>query len=182
MQHGSKIIPADKVREICPKRKLIRDEVRSNIKISAKKMAGQYDKRIQVKEFSVGDSVTIKIPPEDRQKTDPKRLLAKIIKVSGNIRKLYQLQCTQGIINCKYGSNDLELYPGTMSSAELPTNYISLRTAVIQSRAYSAASPMICHCKSGCKDNRCRCRTQGVECTSRCHSGMTCENNDEAEI
>ena len=57
MQHGSKIIPADKVREICPKRKLIRDEVRNNIKISAKKMAGQYDKRkrIQVKEFSVGD-------------------------------------------------------------------------------------------------------------------------------
>ena len=178
-EHGINIIPDDKVKETSPKRKKIRDDVRKNTKEAADKMATQYNKRLKIKvrEFAVGDKVTIKIPEVDRHKTDPRRLPAVIIKVCGSKLKTYELQCVAGIIMQKYTANDLEPFHGLILHP-LPDMKVTLRSAAIFSRPPGTSTPMSCSCKKGCQTNRCKCRVNKTSCTSRCHSGKVCLNVD----
>ena len=181
LKHGIIVIPDDKVKETSPRRKRIRSEVRINNKDQAVKMSAQFNKKnnIKVKEFSVNDKVTIKIPVEDRNKTDAKRLPCIITKVCGAKMKSYELQCEAGIIAQKYTANDLEPFSGILQHP-LPDTLVTLRSAAISSRKYDGAIPMTCSCRTGCKatSKRCKCRVNNTLCTSRCHSGSPCLNVD----
>src|SRR6266498_4161920 len=40
----------------------------------------------------------------------------------------------------------------------------------------ASVSGGICNCKSECNSNKCRCKKAGGNCSSRCHSGRSCQN------
>ena len=52
--------------------------------------------------FNVGDNVSVKIPEEGRNSTDPLHLPCIISNVSGGRVKIYQLLSRHGIIDSKY--------------------------------------------------------------------------------
>ncbi|KAG1672164.1 hypothetical protein GQR58_016116 [Nymphon striatum] len=69
----------------------IRQKVLQNAIRSASIMALKYNKRkrMQVAEFQVGQSVSVEIPKLDRASTNPQRLSAKVIQVSGDRDKAH---------------------------------------------------------------------------------------------
>ena len=113
--------------ETSPTRKVIHDVVRNNLSIQAKRMKERYSKRkrLVVKEFCIGDNVAVRIPVEDRAKTDPKRIPALIVKVRGST---YKLTCRYGTIGGYYSASDLIPYPGHVAIAN-EENEITLRKA-----------------------------------------------------
>ena len=84
--------------------------------------------------------------------------------------------------NC-FGEGDLELYEGSLELKvddwrSLPA--ISLREAVILANPKNDFG--CCNCKTGCKKDLCSCRKRYVCCTSKCHGGNTCHNQQADEV
>ncbi|PKK65493.1 hypothetical protein RhiirC2_786073 [Rhizophagus irregularis] len=82
-----------------------------------------------------------------------------------------------GIIGVYYSASELEPL-GTETFPELeviPSNKISIREAAHLQSA-GLVSGGICNCKGECNSNKCHCKKAGGDCSSRCHSGRSCQN------
>ena len=79
---------------------------------NANRMMVKYNLKHEVKEFHVGDCVSVRIPRIDRASTDPNRLPYIIVQVIGTARAMYCLQCKSGVLNQCYSACDLELFEG----------------------------------------------------------------------
>jgi hypothetical protein len=53
---------------------------------------------------------------------------------------------------------------------------ISVREAASQQSLSGGQGFLKCSCKSKCSRNRCKCKKNGVQCNSRCHSSGSCDN------
>ena len=162
-----------KTAETSPKRKEIRDTVRKNSVIAAQRMKDRYSKskRLIVKEFRIGDTVAVRVPIEDRAKTDARRIPAIIVKVKGTT---YKLACRYGTISGYYSTSNLIPFPGCVAIANEDVE-ISLRTAAKQ-HSQRKSDIFFCKCKKSCKSKHCTCLKRGLSCNGRCHSGKPCKN------
>ena len=79
-------------------------------------------------------------------------------------RGYYCLGCAFGILERCYLASEMESVSAEFPELEnIPSSQISLTEA---SRLQSSAASVnaLCHCKSGCVNNRCACRRAGVAC------------------
>ena len=145
----------------------------------ARRMKERFEKHHKVKRFQVGQSVTLRIPHNDRTSTDPQRLACVVLEVVGKAKKMYRLQCKSGVLNTCYSAGDLEEYSG---SFDIPvtewrlTKPISLRKAVRCSAPWSDFDRSKCNCTKGCDTMRCHCKKNSTGCSSFCHKGSACKN------
>ena len=66
--------------------------------------------------YKIGDFVKIKIPKEDRHKTDRTHLSCKVINIIGNNK--YQLGCQFGVLEITYSVRNLESLEAHISELE----------------------------------------------------------------
>jgi hypothetical protein len=140
------------------------------------KMANQMSKgRKRIKEYQIGDLVRVAVPKIDRFSVDRPTLPCKIMEKTENNK--YSLGSKFGIIGVYYSASELEPL-GTETFPELeviPLNKISIREAA-RLQSAGLVSGGICNCKGECNSNKCRCKKAGGGCSSRCHSGRSCQN------
>ena len=94
-------------------------------------------------------------------------------------------RCEFGVLNTCYGEGDLERYEGDLSLTtedweSLPK--LSLREAAMKSNPKNDFSASRCQCKTMCSTASCTCRKRGVPCTSKCHKGSKCKNQDGGQL
>ena len=58
---------------------------------------------------------------------------------------------------------------------------ISLREAALKSNPKNDFMASRCHCKTACTSNLCACKKRGAPCTSKCHSGSQCQNQENEQ-
>ena len=148
---------------------------------NANRMMVKYNLKHKIKEFHVGDCVTVRIPCIDQASTDPNRLPCIIVQVIGTARAMYRLRCKSGVLNKCYSACDLELFEGNYNLSvkgwERSTR-VSLRAASKESTPWSAFSKNRCMCTAGCSTQRCPCKKNKIEFTSHCHKGHNCKNKN----
>ena len=155
---------------------ILRKMARQDLQSYTDKMANQMNKgKKRINEYQIGDLVRVSVPKIDRFSVDRPTLPCKIMERTENNK--YGLGSKFGIIEIYYSASELEPL-GTASFPELddiPSNKISIREAA---RLQSAGLVLggICNCKSECNNNKCRCKKAGGNCSSRCHSGHSCQN------
>ena len=126
----------------------------------------------------VGENVTVPVPLVDRGRGDSRNIMGVIVDRDEN--DLYRIAVKGGILNGKYSRNQFDLCNQILL---LPTDVcqdkeISLLNAVQHESRCGGQGYLKCNCsgKSNCKTNRCKCFKAKVECNSRCHGSMTCQN------
>ena len=147
-----------------------------NVKKSIERMRAVVESRKRQITFSVGELVRINIPRIDRAGIDRRSLPCKVLEALDN--GYYRLGCASGVLDKCYLASEMEGVSAEFPELEnIPSAQISLMEA---SRLQSSAASVnaLCHCKSGCVNNRCACRRAGVACSSRCHLSRNCTNHD----
>ena len=182
LEHGSKKLGVDEiVREQSPRRRTIREFVRETPVASAEIMKKQHKRKhnIGVQDFNVGERVGVKIPKEDRSKTDRLRIPGVIKGVKGSRRKMYKIASEYGVLAGLFSSRELERYHGIICEKYNGIE-ISLRSAARQD-SVTKEYRSICKCRaaSQCSHGRCGCKRLKILCTSRCHGGADCRNKEE---
>ena len=79
---------------------------------TALKMQEKLSKMHTVREFRVGEHVSVRIPRIDRSCTDLLRLPCIVVKVVGKAQSLHRLHCKSGVIQRCYQDGHLDLYRG----------------------------------------------------------------------
>ncbi|CAB5215589.1 unnamed protein product [Rhizophagus irregularis] len=155
---------------------VLRNMARQDLQDYTNKMANQMSKgRKRIKEYQIGDLVRVAVPKIDRFSVDRPTLPCKIMEKTENNK--YSLGSKFGIIGVYYSASELEPL-GTETFPELeviPLNKISIREAA-RLQSAGLVSGGICNCKGECNSNKCRCKKAGGDCSSRCHSGRSCQN------
>lgn len=129
--------------------------------------------------FKVGDIVVLKIPANDRFKTNRPNLPCKIIKKLS--KNNYKLGCKSGILKVSYNGNYLE--PIALNNLpeldNIPNNLISIREASkLQNISGIDNSDIKCKCKKTlCSTYHCICKKDGKRCNINCHPGINCNNS-----
>ncbi|CAG8595124.1 1259_t:CDS:2 [Rhizophagus irregularis] len=156
--------------------KILRNMARQDLQNYTNKMANQMSKgRKRIKEYQISDLVRVAVPKIDRFSVDRPTLPCKIMEKTENNK--YSLGSKFGIIGVYYSASELEPL-GTETFPELeviPLNKISIREAA-RLQSAGLVSGGICNCKGECNSNKCRCKKAGGDCSSRCHSGHSCQN------
>eukprot|EP00112_Aurelia_sp_Birch-Aquarium-sp1_P014510 Seg314.4 transcript_id=Seg314.4/GoldUCD/mRNA.D3Y31 product="hypothetical protein" protein_id=Seg314.4/GoldUCD/D3Y31 len=162
-----------------PRRKRIRDKVVQQGLVNADKMTKKYakQKHIIIEEFQVGENVSGKIPKQDRISSDNKRLACVVVDKRGGRTPSYRLACSSGTLDRRVTTFDTMHYPGRVEINKNNLNKsVSLRQAAREASVVKA-SALSCKCKKGCTGKTCVCRKDGKVCSSRCHKGISCKNN-----
>ena len=93
------------------KHKAIRDEADQQYLKNTMKMK-KYAKQKNVRMFSVGDNVSVKIPRIDRTSTDISRVPCVVVEVVGKAKDLYRLRCRSRVLSVCFNAGDLEHFSG----------------------------------------------------------------------
>ena len=157
-----------------PVRKALRAEATKNLEKNGLKMQEEYNKKnkTQMVDYAVGSKVSIKVPKEDRRKSDPLRVPGEVIEVRGEKRKTYRIKTAAGILEKKCRPEEMQPFEGNTFSQDTPEKVVTLREAARNEQLTLNR----CQCKSGCKDKRCRCFKDGNFCQSTCHGATSCCN------
>ena len=163
-----------------PRRSAIRKKVKENIKANGERMKIKYAKRkrLEVADYSSGDNVAVKIPPQDRGKCEVKRLPATVVLKRGRVHPKYKLACQYGTLESFYTASSLIRYPGAVNLSDNVDKEISLREAA-RKHAIVKANIVKCKCRTGCKTSHCICKKNGKNCFSGCHKGLKCNNCED---
>eukprot|EP00731_Ephydatia_muelleri_P035403 Em0120g9a len=94
------------------KHRLVREKADMNYMKTALKMQEKFSKMHKVREFRVGEYVSVRIPRIDRSCTDLLRLPCIVVEVVGKAQSLHRLRCKSGVIQRCYQAGDLEPYRG----------------------------------------------------------------------
>ena len=82
-------------------------------KKNARRMKLKHAKTYEVREFTVGEFVSLRIPRIDRASTDVHRLPCVVVEVVGKAQGMYRLRSKFGVLKVCYHAGDLEGYSGT---------------------------------------------------------------------
>ena len=133
----------------------------------------------KVKQFAVGQYVSLHLPCIDRASTDSQRLPCVVVQVVGKNQVMYRLHCKLGVLKVCYDAGDLEEYCGSygipVAGWEEATR-ITLREAAKQSAPCNIFTGNKCSCSGACDTRRCPCKKKGIDCSSFCHKGGDCKN------
>ena len=144
---------------------------------AASRMANFYNKRKRVKlnDFEKGDCVSVCVPKADRTGTDLPRIPCVIQEVYGHKVKSFVLVTEYGTLRERFRTGDLEAYSGSVKTGNSDA-VISLREAAQKFHHHNKFTKSFCKCSSACHTNRCVCRANGIQCSTRCHHSTTCSN------
>lgn len=160
------------------KHKAIRDVADEQYLKNTTTMKKKYAKQKNVQTFSVGDSVSVKVPRIDRTSTDISRIACVVVEVVN--KDLYRLRCKSGVLSVCFSSGDLEAFSGHF---EIPLQgwqvvpRITLRSASMEQSPSNVTTEVRCNCRF-CNNKRCACKRAGMACSTSCHKGKTCNNKD----
>lgn len=135
-----------------------------------------------IKQFAVGDNVSVRIPRIDRANTDLQRLPCIVVEIVGKAcTTMYRLCCKVGVLNTCYGAGDLELFTGSFEFEvegwrSMPV--LSVREAAKLQAPWNSFTKNRCTCKSRCNTKRCSCVRNNIECSNHCHRGSICDNKE----
>lgn len=103
-------------------------------------------------------------------------LVCIVSEVHGEKVKPYTLATSYGALKGKYRGGDLQLYSGIVESGSLSV-VLSLREVARKFNPEKKFLKSNCKCKGGCKNNRCSCKANGIDCSTHCHPASTCTNH-----
>ena len=145
-------------------------------KRNANRMKLKHAKRNKVREFTVGQSVSVRVPRIDRASTDPQRLPCVVVEVVGKAQAMYRLRSKFGVLKVCYHAGDLEgyscKYDISVDGWE-EAERITLREAAKLSSPWNVFTGNKCNCSSGCDSRKCPCKKKAIDCSSFCHNGKT---------
>ena len=95
------------------KHKQVRERADQAYKRNAHRMRLKYEKQHEVKEFRVGEYVSVCVPRIDRASTDLQRLSCVVVEVIRKARVVYRLRCKFGVLKLCYDVGELEVYSGS---------------------------------------------------------------------
>ena len=150
----------------------LQSQAQVNSEIARDKMDKKHNAKRNKKtvEYKVGDKVSLKIPSIDVGGSELRRLPCIISKVVSN---KYVLTSEYGIIENKYGAQELEYYNGILEiDLDKVNNLLSLRAAAAKAGNRSKQMNEIevsCDCMSSCQTKRCECYKAQLPCNSHCH-------------
>ena len=130
--------------------------------------------RKKVHTFVVGDNIVLNIPEVDKRSPfDPPNILGVILNRSEE--GYYRIGTKAGRIDRLYIGTEFDLTHGHfLSSDDVPDIDVSFRSAVF--RESLSNRRQFCNCTSGCRTNRCRCKSANIKCNSKCHKQLACHN------
>lgn len=156
-----------------PDQRVVRRGVDARAARAREHMANKYEKRGEVVEFEEGDYCTIRVPKKDRPSgAATMRILARVLRRRGHT---YELQTKHGILQSKYGAqnlNRIDQCTAEQDGKEVGNNRrkITLRYAAKASYTGSNKRRRIhCGCSGDCRSARCVCYKNGAKCTIYCH-------------
>ena len=136
------------------------------------------------KVFQVGDTVGIKIHNVDRTNTDSRILPCKVLKVREESPVPYQLYTNSGILQTKFSADELQdmknvCFPDLNQADPNELKEISVIQACRNYSRWSSnpTTESLCSCNGSCITKRCRCRKNGLKCSTKCHHNSTCCQN-----
>ena len=142
------------------------------------KMKIKYAKQQNVRTYSVGESVSVKVPRIDRTCTDLPRIPCVVVQRVGKAQELYRLRCKSGVLSNCFSAGDLEPFRGefhiTVDDWE-DQPQVTLRSASMEQSACNVFTRNRCNCRS-CDNRRCCCRKANIACSTHCHKGKDCSN------
>ena len=121
----------------------------------------KYEKQHKVKEFRVGEYVSVLVPQIDRASTDLQWLPCVVVEVIRKARVVYRLRCKFGVLKVCYDVGELEVYSG---SYDIPVEgwkeaaEVSLRKAARQCAPRNVFTGNKCNCSGDCDSQRCPCK------------------------
>ena len=89
----------------------------------------------------------------------------------------YKIRTQFGVLTTRYRTDELEKSAVKVVDVDgwESDDLLTLREAArrFNNRETEVA---VCKCKSKCLTKKCKCFKEGVKCTTRCHSGNSCNN------
>lgn len=123
--------------------------------------------------FSVGQSVRVPIPNVDRGRGDSRNILMSIVEVNGD---MYKLANEKGTIKERFSRNQFTPCDADLVDAkEISEEEKSLRQLAREQSMFGGQGYTRCNCKQECKTNRCKCKSSGMLCNSKCNC-KSCKN------
>ena len=161
------------------KHRSVREKADKAYRKNANRMKLKHAKQHKVKDFRVGECVSVRVPRIDRASTDPQRLPCVVVEVVGKSQAAYRLRCKSGVLKVCYHAGDLEAYSGSYGIPVIgwkEAARVSLREAAKQSAPWNVFTGNRCNCSGACDTQRCPCKKKGIDCSSFCHNGKDCKN------
>ena len=105
----------------------IRQKAKKRLLDTAEKMVTKYNasKKIKCVQFSEGDAVTVRVPPQDRGPCDLSRVPRIISKASG---EFYKIRTECGLLSRQFRSDELEKYDTVTAKSEINSEDLSVIT------------------------------------------------------
>lgn len=134
----------------------------------------QYGKQRVVKNFEVGESVSVAVPALDRASTDDKRIFGQVKQVDNG--PSYEIQAKYGVLDCNFPTSELMPLPSTID-LEIPVPDLNRKItlhAVAARESTTDKVPVFCKCKdkrSWCSTRRCAYLKAEVKCGVAGHGG-----------
>ena len=182
--------PAPAAAALPPHLAAVRAAVARGHEKNRRRIAGQRRRRGVVKEFAVGDAVTL-LPAKMGKVGRPigeRRVTCRVVQVTNRFGQLlqYKLRCNAGVLDGVYPAARLErAVPRAAAKLNftgveykgLPT--VSAKQAL---QAAPANKPTLsCNCKGACSTQRCTCMKHGKRCGRHCgcktRHGANCGNH-----
>lgn len=122
----------------------------------------------------VGSNVLVKVPDVDRGRVAARSVLAVVTEVTSD--GLYRLGTKNGALERLYARNEFIIADSNFITAQdVPSSTLSLRKASALNSG-SKQGFVFCNCARYCINNKCKCRSNNVQCNSKCHSNNACKN------
>ena len=97
----------------------------------------------------------------------------------------YVFRSEHGILSTCYPASQLEDYSGPLCCEVIEwkeMKRISLREAAKHQAPWNLFTANACKCTTGCRTKQCRCLKKSLGCTSHCHSGKQCSNQQDTKL
>ncbi|XP_063415454.1 uncharacterized protein LOC134697237 [Mytilus trossulus] len=112
----------------------------------------------------------------DRGKGDSRNLLGRVIEVNDKGNAVVATRFGQ--LLGTFGTNEMGICKQNLILEEDINceTTLSVREAATDQSLSGGQGFFKCSCKTKCLSNRCKCKKNGRQCNSRCHSSTTCDN------
>ncbi len=176
--------------EVSPKQALAQNSAHEYMKKSATKVKGALETRGQKEMICVvGEIVNVSLKDIDRSKTDPASLTSVIVKVNKG-KSLACVAVKSGLLKDWYIYHKLGRVSGNSNNIALnglteefkawkTLPVIAERQAARNKSTTGEQEVFKCNCKGKCDTKHCAYKMAKQICTSACHCGnVCCENNE----
>ena len=98
-------------------------------------------------------------------------------------KSLYQMDTIDGVLQKLFTRGQFDVRPKLfLNPGDFPEGSSTfVREAHGKKEVPGAQGFTQCNCKTGCSSNRSKCFKDKVQCNSKCHSSLTCNNKHASE-